>query len=96
LQQVRAKQNAMGNNIEILYKLLGGKVEAAEFNISQNAPGIGIPLRELSLKENLLICGISRGRKFILPDGATTIQPNDRVVVVSEQTRLNDFKDILK
>jgi trk system potassium uptake protein TrkA len=85
----------MGNNIETLYKLASGKIEAVEFNISQNAPGIGIPLRELALKENLIVCGINRGRKFILPNGDTTIQPGDRVVVVS-QAKLTDFKDILK
>ncbi len=95
LQHVRAKQNAMGNNIETLYRLMNGKVEAVEFNISQNAPGIGVPLREMALKENLIVCGINRGRRFILPDGDTVIQPGDRVVVVG-QTKLTDFKDILK
>ncbi|MBQ6823484.1 MAG: Trk system potassium transporter TrkA [Clostridia bacterium] len=96
LQYVRAKQNAMGNNIETLYKLVENKVEALEFNISANAPGLGIPLRELSLKENLLICGIHRKQRFILPGGDTTIQPGDQVIVVTGQKKLNDFKDILK
>ncbi len=96
LQMVRAKQNAMGNNIETLYRLFDGKVEAVEFNISQNAQGIGIPLREMNLKKNLVICGINRGKRFILPDGDTTIQPGDHVIVVAGQTKLNDFKDILE
>lgn len=96
LQYVRAKQNAMGNNIETLYKLVEDKVEALEFNIGENAPGLGIPLRELNLKENLIICGINRGRRFILPDGDTAIQAGDRVIVVTGQKKLNDFKDILK
>ncbi len=97
LQYARAKQNAMGNNVETLYKLIEDKVEALEFNVSNNAPGLlGIPLRELNLKQNLIICGINRGRRFILPDGETTFLPGDRVIVVAEQARLNDFKDILK
>ncbi|MBQ3085186.1 MAG: Trk system potassium transporter TrkA [Clostridia bacterium] len=97
LQYARAKQNAMGNNVETLYKLIENQVEALEFNVSENAPGLlGIPLKELQLKSNLLICGINRGRRFILPDGETTFQPGDRVIVVAEQARLNDFKDILK
>ena len=96
LQLVRAKQNAMGNNVETLYRLFDGKVEAVEFNISQNAQGIGIPLRKMNLKKNLIICGINRGKRFILPDGDTTIQPGDRVIVVAGQTKLNDFKDILE
>jgi trk system potassium uptake protein TrkA len=96
LQYVRAKQNAMGNNIETLYKLVEDKVEALEFKIGENAPGLGVPLREMHLKKNLIICGINRGRRFILPDGDTTIQPGDRVIVVAGQTKLNDFKDILE
>ena len=96
LQMVRAKQNAMGNNVETLYRLFDGKVEAAEFNISQNAQGIGVPLREMNIKENMVICGIIRGKQFILPDGNTAIQSGDRVIVVAGQQKLNDFKDILK
>ena len=50
----------------------------------------------MNLKENLIVCGIIRGKRFILPDGDSTIQPGDRVIVVAGQTKLNDFKDILK
>ncbi len=96
LQYARAKQNAVGNNIETLYKLVEDKVEALEFKIGENAPGLGIPLRDLDLKKNLIICGIYRNGRFILPGGDTVIQAGDRVVVVAGQTRLNDFKDILK
>ncbi len=96
LQYARAKQNAMGNNIETLYRLMDDQVEALEFKIGQNAPGLGIPLRDLDLKKNLLICGIFRDRRFILPDGDTAIQSGDRVIVVTGQARLNDFKDILR
>lgn len=96
LQYVRAKQNAMGNNIETLYKLVKNKVEALEFNIGENAPGLGIPLKDLNLKDNLIICGINRDQQFILPDGTTSIQAGDRVIVVTGQKKLNDFKDILK
>lgn len=96
LQYARAKQNAMGNNVETLYTLVDGQVEALEFKLGQKAPGLGIPLRDLNLKGNLLLCGIYRDSTFILPDGNTMLQPEDRVIVVAGQMRLNDFKDILK
>ncbi len=96
LQYARAKQNALGNNIETLYKLVGDKLEALEFKIGESAPGLEVPLRNLNLKKNLIICGIARDGKFILPDGDTTIRAGDRVIVVAGQTRLNDFKDIFK
>jgi len=97
LQYVRARQNAMGNNVETLYKLVEDQVEALEFNIQEKVNGlIGIPLKDLSLKKNLIICGIVRDRKFILPGGDSTIEVGDRVIVVSGQKKLNDLKDILK
>lgn len=96
LQHVRAKQNAMGNNVENLYKLVEDKVEALEFKIGENAPIIGIPLQDMNLKENLVICGISRRDKFILPSGETTVQAGDSVIVVTSQKKLNDVGDILK
>ncbi len=96
LQYVRGRQNAMGNNVETLYQLVEDQVEALEFNIGENAPGLGTPLKQLELKDNLVICGINRGRTFILPDGDTTIQAGDQVIVVTSQRKLNDFKDILK
>lgn len=96
LQYVRAKQNAMGNNVETLYQLVENEVEALEFNVGENAPGRGVPLKELQLKDNLIVCGIHRNGRFILPGGDTTIQAGDQVIVVTRQRKLDDFKDILK
>lgn len=96
LQYVRTKQNAMGNNVENLYKLVEDKVEALEFKIRENAPLIGIPIRKMSLKPDVIICGINRRGKIILPSGDDVIQPGDRVIVVTSQKKLNDVGDILK
>lgn len=96
LQYVRARQNAMGNNVETLYRLEDEQVEALEFKIGENAPCLNTPLKEMKFKSDLIVCGISRGKQIILPGGDTTIQPGDRVVVVTSQKRLNDFKDILR
>ena len=96
LQFVRAKQNAVGNNVETLYKLVEDKVEALEFKINENAPIIGIPLKDMRLKDNLLICGISRGKKIIIPGGNDVIQAGDTVIVVTSHKKLDDVEDILR
>lgn len=96
LQYVRTKQNAMGNNVENLYKLVEDKVEALEFKVGETAPVIGIPLQQMELKENLIICGIIHGGKFILPNGESVISAGDRIIVVSGHKKLNDVGDILK
>lgn len=96
LQYVRTKQNAMGNNVENLYKLVEDKVEALEFKVGETAPIIGIPLQEMELKDNLIICGIIHGGRFILPNGESTVSAGDRIIVVTSQKKLNDVGDILK
>ncbi len=50
----------------------------------------------MNLKENLIICGINRGKRVILPNGDDTIQAGDHVVVVTSQKKLTDFNDIFK
>ncbi len=96
LRYIRAKQNTKGNSIRTLYRLVEGKVEALEFVISPNNRSIGIPLKELSIRKNLLIACIIRGNKVIIPNGNEKIKPNDSVIVVTTNQMLQDFDDILK
>ena len=96
LQYVRTKENAMGNNVENLYKLIEDKVEALEFKIGENAPIINIPLQEMVLKDNLIICGIIHNGRFIIPNGESVVSPGDRIIVVTSQKMLNDVGDILR
>lgn len=96
LRFVRSKQNAMGNNVENLYKLVEDKVEALEFKIGYNAPVTGRPIKELNLKNNLIICGIIHKGKLILPAGDSVIEAGDSIIVVTSHKKLNDVGDILK
>lgn len=93
---VRARQNSIGSNIETLYYLFDNRVEAAEFCVEENAPVIGIPLAELSLKKNLLIACINRGGQIIIPRGYDHIEAGDTVIVVTTHTGLHDIRDILR
>lgn len=96
LQYVRAKQNSMGSNVETLYNIIEGRVEALEFVIHEGAPVIGIPLAQLPTKDNVLIACIGRNGKIIIPNGRAVIQPGDRVVVVTSHLGFQDIKDILE
>ncbi len=92
----RAIKNSVGSNIETLYKLMGGSVEALEFNVSPDFKGANIPLKDLAMKPNILIAGIIRGRKAIIPSGDDMIQPGNRVVVIVSGQQLVDLSDILQ
>lgn len=92
---VRALQNSMGSNVETLYKIIGGKVEALEFRATKNSAICGKPLMSLKLQPNLLIGAINRNGQILTPGGKDTIEPGDMVVVVTTITGLNDLDDIL-
>ncbi|MBQ2626373.1 MAG: NAD-binding protein, partial [Eubacterium sp.] len=96
VQFVRATANGMGSNIETLYQLLDGEVEALEFYIQPNAPVVGIPLMDLKLRPNILIAGIVRKGKLIIPGGQDVIDPGDSVIVVTTNTGYTDINDILQ
>lgn len=95
LQYVRATQNSIGSNIKTLYRLYDDKVEALEFNITENPRITGIPLKDLNLRKGILVCGITRGKDFIIPGGQDQILPGDSVVVVTTRLGLRDAQDII-
>ena len=93
---VRAKKASKGSNIETLYHLFDNRVEAIEFSVSGMPQIIGKPLKELSLKDNLLISFISHDGEVKIPTGQDMIQEGDNVMIVTTHKGLMDIKDILK
>ncbi len=96
VRYVRAMKNSMGSNMETLYNVIQGKVEAAEFIVRTGAPVLDIPLMKLPIKKNLLIAAIIRDDEVLIPRGGDTIMAGDRVVVVSHIMALGDISDILE
>lgn len=96
ISYVRSLDNAADSEIESLYHLVGGEVEAIEFKVKENVENVvGIPLKDMKLKENILISAIIRKREIIIPDGNTSIELGDSVVIVSKEHRFSKLKDIL-
>ena len=96
VQYARGVENSLGSNIETLYKLMDDKAEALEFYVRQNEQITEKPLRELKLKRDILIGGIIRGRRLIVPSGDDMILPGDKVVVFTTAHRLQDLSDIIE
>ena len=95
LRYVRAMQNTIGSNVETLYHVLDNQAEALEFIIRDNSPVVGIPLAELNLKSNLLVCCLTRKGTVRIPRGQDTLQIGDNVVIVTTSKGLRDIRDIL-
>ncbi len=93
---VRAMNNSMGSSMETLYRLADGKVEALEFKVGENSACVGVPLKDLCLKPNILISAVIRGSRSIIPDGETVIRPGDHAVIVTAAGRLKDLDAIVE
>ena len=96
MSYVRARNESASNvNVESVYQLLGGKVEALEFIIKCECSFTNVPLRELRTKKNNLIACIGRKRRIIIPNGEDHLEVGDSVVVVT-MDHIDKFSDILE
>ncbi|MBQ8741668.1 MAG: NAD-binding protein, partial [Clostridia bacterium] len=94
----RALQNSLGSNVETMYKLMDGSVEALEFNVQADFKGQRISLKDIQLKDDVLIAGIIRKRKAFIPTGDDEIVAGDKIIVIakSREQKMNDLADILR
>ncbi|MDD7051554.1 MAG: Trk system potassium transporter TrkA [Lachnospiraceae bacterium] len=93
---VRAKNDSKNNNIETLYHLFNAQVEAIEFRVDSPSDVTDLPLKDLTLKEQVLIAFINRNGSIIIPSGQDSILVGDTVMVVTTHTGFDDLQDILK
>ena len=93
---VRAMSNSVGSSKETLNRLADGKVEALEFKVAEGSACVGIPLKTLRLKPNIIISALVRGSSTIIPDGETVIKPGDHAVIVTRAGRLKELDSIVE
>ena len=95
VRYARALHDTMGSNIETLYTFMDGSIEALEFGVKQDSKLVGIPIHSLNIKRGILIAGIIRNRKAMIPTGNDVFIPGDRVIVIAADIHLKDLSDIV-
>ena len=94
---VRALENSgEESSVQTLYKLVGGQVEALEFNITADFEEIGVPLRDISLKKDTLIACIIRNHKVLFPGGNDCIEKDDSVIIVTKRNHISSINEIFE
>lgn len=94
VRYVRAMQNQTGAAVSV-HAIADGQVEAVEFVVNANTPHTDTPLKELRLKQDVLIAAIIHGITSEVPNGESRFVPDDRVVVVtSHRGMLRQLGDI--
>ena len=96
LRYIRAVNNSeSSSSVQTLYRILDGKAEAAEFIASKSSALIGITLKDLKLKPDVIIACVSRRGSVIIPDGSTVIEPGDSVIVITAGQGVSDLNEIV-
>lgn len=96
VRYARALRNSLGSNIETLYHLMDDRVEAIEFLVSSEFAGFNVPLKNMNLRKNILIAGIIREKKPIVPTGNDVILPGDKVIIIAADRKIQELSDILE
>jgi trk system potassium uptake protein TrkA len=94
LRLIRGLQNSKGSAMTALYRIAEGRAEAMEFVVAPTTQNLGIPLKDLKLRRGILIAVIVRGTKVIIPEGSTTLESGDNVIVVARDSGILDLNDI--
>ena len=96
LRYVRARVNGGGTAVEKLFRLVSGKAEALEFVASKGDPYIGIPLKNLTMRQNTLVAVIVRRNKVIVPSGNDTIEAGDNVLIITRESGVSDLNEVIR
>ena len=91
---VQAVGDVIENEIQSITHILDNKVAALEFLLGENAPNIGIPLKDINFKKNVLVCNIYRKGKVFIPVGNDTLEPGDDVLIITTNESITAFADI--
>ena len=94
LQVVRGMQNSKGSVMNALYKIADGHAEAMEFVANDTTRHRGVPLKDLRLKKGILVAVLVHQGQIIIPDGSSSLQAGDTVILVSRDHKILDINDI--
>jgi trk system potassium uptake protein TrkA len=97
LRTVRTRSGAAGpNQVQRLYQLIDGQVEALEFIVHRGESVIGLPLKTLKVREDVLIAVIVRDGKVRIPFGGDALEEGDRVIIITREKGVNELSDVIR
>lgn len=76
--------------------LIQGQAEIMEIIADSQMKLLNVPLSQLDLPEGVLVAAIHRGQNVIIPTGDTKILLNDKVIILSLLSEIDDLEKLLK
>ena len=93
---VRGLQNSQGSVMNSLHRIADGGAEAIEFTVGPGTSHLGVPLKELRLRPGVLLAVIVRKNDIIIPEGSSSLQEGDRVIIIARGSGVLDLNDIYR
>ena len=88
------EQMSLGDMVTLL-KLRHGRYSVVEEKVPEKAPGIGIPLKDLTLPQNCVIGAVIRDGEIVIPTGETTFLPGDEVLAITDAEGARHLSELL-
>ena len=96
VQYVRAMNNIKGASVA-MHQIADGKAEALEFRVQENTLHKGEYLKDIKLKNNILLSCIVRAGKTEIPDGNSKFFNGDSVILITRrETPILSLNDIFE
>ncbi len=95
VKYVRAMQYGENSSCESIYKFDDDKFEMVEFKVTNNFEKLNKSIKDLELKDGILIVAILRGKNIIFPSGNDKIKENDTIVIIDSDSKVQELNDIL-
>ena len=80
-------------NIKNIYSFLDGMLEVIELSV-ENPEISGSKIKEINLPPQSLIVSLTRKDQNILPDGESTIQKGDYIIIIARKESISHIEDI--
>lgn len=95
VKYVRAMQYGENSSCESIYKFDDDKFEMVEFKVTNKFEKINCKIKDIELKDGVLITAILRGKNIIFPSGNDKIFENDTIVIINNESKIQELNDIL-
>ena len=96
VQYVRAKNHGEKSSCEAIYKFDDDTFEMLEYKIEEDFKGIGKKIKDMKIKDGIIIVAILRGKKVIFPNGSHEILEKDTIVVIDKNDTVREINDIMR
>ncbi len=96
VRYVRAMEQSGGMCCESIYKFSDDKLEMLEFRVKANFNNLNQKIKNLPLKEGILIVAILRDKNIIFPNGEDKIKIRDTIIIIAKKATIKELNDILE